>query len=111
MTPNTWGGPKWAEGKKNPVTLVSTVVARNSAVQPGSLLTLNMPNSTTMPDTIAIKLMITCTAVNVAIDILRIITRLLYIVPSSGCSTGGNGGGKAGRQPAKMASGKSAETT
>jgi len=36
MMPTPWDGIKWWTGKKNPVTLVATVVVKNSAVQPSS---------------------------------------------------------------------------
>jgi hypothetical protein len=43
-------------GKANPVALVKTVVARNSAVQPCSLLESNMPTSTINPERMPIRL-------------------------------------------------------
>jgi hypothetical protein len=48
--PITCDGMKLATGKKKPVTLVKTVVARNSAVQPSSFLAPSMPNRTTSPE-------------------------------------------------------------
>src|SRR5205814_6901631 len=38
MMPTPWDGHRRSTGKKNPVTLVETPVARTRAVQPGSLL-------------------------------------------------------------------------
>src|SRR5712691_8075397 len=61
----------------NPVTLVNTVVARKSAVQPGSRCDLNMPPRTTTPEKIPSRLTTTCTAVNVEIDRPTIMVHLL----------------------------------
>ena len=61
-------------GKKNPVTLVRTVVARKMAVQPSSFLPPSMPTS---PATIPIRLMMTCSVVNVDNDMPKIMTRVL----------------------------------
>jgi hypothetical protein len=49
MTPTIWEGKTRSRGNGNPVTLVNTVVARKSAVQPSSLFELNMPTRTTSP--------------------------------------------------------------
>ena len=59
-----------------PVTLVSTVVARNTAVAPSSLLSFSMPSSTTMPVAMPMRLITTCTIVKVTNDIPKIIARL-----------------------------------
>ena len=42
-----------------PVTLVATVIIKNSVVMPGMSLALNMASTTRMPLIMAIKLMIT----------------------------------------------------
>src|SRR5258708_5905358 len=57
-------GVSFSIGKPKPVTLVSTVVARNTAVQPSSRCDASMPLMTTKPVTIPTMLMITCTQVN-----------------------------------------------
>ena len=61
-------------GNRKPVTLVSTVVTRNTAVQVGIRSDLNSPYSTTKPVTIATRLIATCTMVNTASDIPKITT-------------------------------------
>src|SRR5882724_2612311 len=65
--PTPCDGKNLWNGKRNPVTLVSTVVTRNSAVQPSSRFPPSNPNTTTTPDKIPIKLSTTCTKVNVVI--------------------------------------------
>src|SRR6266852_7294361 len=65
--PTPCDGKNLWNGKRKPVTLVSTVVTRNSAVQPSSRFPLRSPNTTTNPDKIPIKLSTTCTKVNVVI--------------------------------------------
>ena len=77
MTPTMWDGSTRSLGKKNPLTLVSTVVARKSAVQPGSLRAHSMPTRAMIPVAIPMRLITTCTTVNVASDMPRIMTRLL----------------------------------
>src|SRR5882762_5053180 len=62
--PTPWDGKNLWNGKRNPVTLVSTVVTRNSAVQPSSRFPPSSPSTTTNPDKIPSKLNITCTKVN-----------------------------------------------
>ncbi len=59
-----------------PVTLVSTVVARNSAVALSSFLSFSMPSSTAMPLAMPMRLITTCTTVKVTNDIPSIIARL-----------------------------------
>src|SRR5208283_3598384 len=61
----------------NPVTLVATVVVRKIAVQPSSCLPLRSPYSTTNPEPIPARLMITCSRVNVEVVMPRIMVRLL----------------------------------
>src|SRR5260370_29394859 len=63
--PTPWDGKKRWNGKKNPVTFVSTVVTRNSAVQASRRFAASKPNTTTNPDKIPIKLNATCTKVSV----------------------------------------------
>ena len=65
--PTPCDGKNLWNGKRNPVTLVSTVVNRNSAVQPSSRFAASSPNTTTNPERIPVKLNTTCTNVNVVI--------------------------------------------
>src|SRR5580704_18841734 len=58
----------FSNGNMNPVTLVSTVVVKNSAVRASSSFPPNKPNTTTNPERIPIRLMSTCTRVNVSRD-------------------------------------------
>src|SRR6266436_3166428 len=69
MMPTLCDGNRWPTGKPNPVTLVATVVARKSAVQPSSRFPVSRPNMTTNPEPIPTKLNNTCTKVNVDIVI------------------------------------------
>jgi hypothetical protein len=66
--------PQW-NGKRKPVTLVRTVVVRKSAVQPSSFSAVNIPNTTTNPEKIPIKLNTTCT--NVSGVMPKIMMRIL----------------------------------
>jgi hypothetical protein len=59
-------------GKRNPVTLVSAVVKRNSAVVTGNLSEANIPPKTISPLPIAIRVMMTCKMVKAPTDIPRI---------------------------------------
>ena len=77
MMPNTCDGRSLVKGKRNPVTLVRTVVARKIAVQLSSFLPPSIPSRTTSPVTIPIRLMMTCSVVNVDSDIPKIMTRVL----------------------------------
>src|SRR5262245_29878919 len=63
--PTPWAGVNCLNGKKNPVTLVATVVARKSAVQPSSRFPLSSPNMTTNPEPIPNRLITTCMKVSV----------------------------------------------
>src|ERR1700686_4271767 len=65
--PSTWDGSKRWNGKRNPVMLVNTVLARKTAVQISNRFEANNPNTTTNPEKIPIKLNTTCTKVNVVI--------------------------------------------
>ena len=56
----------------NPVTLVGTVLARKSAVQPSSHCEAISPHMTSNHDQIPTKLNITCTRVNVVVPKLPI---------------------------------------
>src|SRR5258708_23502979 len=79
MTPTTCGGAKLADGKKKPVTLVSTVVARKSAVaQPPDCLPPSQPSATTMPERIPTRLMMTCTVLKVDVDDPRILAHATF---------------------------------
>src|SRR5450755_1198019 len=82
MMPTAWDGMKPATGKKNPVTLVSTVVARNSAVQPSSLFAPIMPNRTMNPEAIPTRLKTTWANVKVSSDIPSTMTRSPWTVPT-----------------------------
>src|SRR5262249_21856775 len=59
-------------GKRNPVTLVSAVVKRNSAVAPGNLCEANSPPTTISPLPIATRVIMTCKTVKAPTDIPRI---------------------------------------
>jgi hypothetical protein len=65
----------WVKGKRKPVTLVSTVVNRKSAVQLLSRLDESSPSRTINPDPMPTRLMITCTVVNVERDLPNIMGR------------------------------------
>ncbi len=52
-------------GIRNPVALVRIVSSRKIAVRPPGRREPSMPNITTRPATIAIRLMMTCTRTNV----------------------------------------------
>src|SRR5580704_4418967 len=77
MTPTLWPGVTWVKGKPKPVTLVSTVVNRNSAVQPLGRLAESIPNTTMSPDPMPTRLMMTCTVVNVERDMPSIMLKVL----------------------------------
>ena len=72
-TPVPRAGVKAVIGNRNPVSVVSTVVARKMQVQPTSRFPRSMPASTTRPVAMPMRLMITCTRVKVAIDNPKII--------------------------------------
>ena len=74
------GGPIALEWKKKPVTLVSTVAARNSIVTPFRRRLPSMANSTTRPATMPTRLMMTWSVVNAPTDRPRIM-RLPKISP------------------------------
>jgi hypothetical protein len=59
-------------GKRNPVTLMSAVVKRNSAVVTGNLSEANIPPPTISPLPIATRVMATCKIVKAPTDIPRI---------------------------------------
>jgi hypothetical protein len=71
MMPTPGDGKKRWNGKRDPVTLVATVLARKSAVQRSSRFALSSPNTTTNPEPIPTKLSTTCTKVNVVIAAVR----------------------------------------
>src|SRR5262249_57656695 len=60
-------------GKRNPVTLVSAVVKRNSAVVTGNLCEANISPTTISPLPIATRVIMTCKIVKAPTDIPRII--------------------------------------
>jgi hypothetical protein len=60
-------GVKPWNGKKKPVTLVAPVVARNRTAQRSSRFWASIPNMTTKPERIPIRLIATCIAVNVSL--------------------------------------------
>jgi len=64
MIPITMPGVIPPNGNMKPVTLVSTVVSRKSAVQAGSGFPSIIPITTMKPVTIATRLMTTCNGVN-----------------------------------------------
>jgi hypothetical protein len=66
IPPTTWDARSSWNGKRNPVTLVSTVLVRKVAVQPSSRFAVKNPYTTIRPEAIPIKLMATCTNVNIA---------------------------------------------
>src|ERR1700730_12542118 len=68
-------GSSFSNGNRKPVALVNIVNSRNIAVRPGIRLEPSSPDMTTMPETIAIRLMITCTMVKVDKLMPRIMTR------------------------------------
>ena len=61
--------------QRKPVTLVKTVVVRNTAVHPASLFPRSMPSRTTKPEKMPIRLMIVCTVVKVENDMPKIMPR------------------------------------
>jgi hypothetical protein len=76
--PTPWDGKNLWNGKRNPVTLASTVVTRNNAVQPSSRFPPSSPSTTTNPDKIPIKLNVTCTKVNVVIPKIMMLPPLPF---------------------------------
>src|SRR3979490_2452057 len=77
MPPTIWDGKRCSNGNRYPVTLVITVVVRNSAVQPSRLLPPSIPYTTKSPETIPIRLMAVCTMVKVAMLMPKIMMFLL----------------------------------
>jgi hypothetical protein len=69
--PTLWDGSRWSNGNPNPVTLVATVVARKTAVQPSRRLPATRPSTTTSPDAIPARLISMWTTVNVSSVIPR----------------------------------------
>src|ERR1041385_709390 len=76
-TPRMMPGVTCSKGNPKPVTLVRTVVARKSAVMPSSRLPPNIPNNTTKPEAMPIRLMITWIKVYLARDMPKTIVGLL----------------------------------
>ena len=78
----------WSMGKRNPVTLVSAVVKRNSSVVTGSLCEANIPPTTISPLPMATSVIMTCKIVKVPIDIPRIIElSVIGLLVQSTCLT------------------------
>src|ERR1700686_544230 len=73
-------GSNFSNGNRKPVALVRMVKSRNIAVRPGIRFEVRSPNMTIMQETIAIKLMITCTVVKVDRLIPRIMTRSPFLI-------------------------------
>ena len=65
--PTLCDGSRCSTGKPNPVTLVATVVTRNSAFQASRRSPASRPSRTINPAPIPIKLSTTWTCVNVAV--------------------------------------------
>src|SRR5579864_5438732 len=65
IPPTTWDARRPRNGKRNPVTLVNTVLVRKVAVQPSSRFAVKNPYTTIRPEAIPIKLIATCTKVNI----------------------------------------------
>src|SRR5579859_1073458 len=72
-------GSSLSNGNRNPVALVSIVVTRNSAVQPGTILEPRSPDKTTRPETMPIRLMMTCSMVKADRLIPKITTRSPFL--------------------------------
>src|SRR5690349_541820 len=66
-----------------PVTLVRTVVARNSAVQLAGAFAFSIAPSTITPDAIPTRLMMTCSVVNAAMDMPMIMVGILLTLMDS----------------------------
>src|SRR5258706_11840814 len=95
MAPTMCEGKRCSNGKRYPVTLVSTVVSRNNVVHFSSLLPLSIPYRTTKPDTIPIRLMAVCTMVKVA-RLMPGIT--MFLLGERECGMVRRGGGKCHRK-------------
>src|SRR5277367_5316248 len=77
IVPTAYDGLNPWYGKKYPVTLVSTVEIRKTAVVPSSLFAESRPNATISPERIPIRLIATCT--NVKVDIPEVMIHSLLI--------------------------------
>ncbi|MFY9835405.1 MAG: hypothetical protein WAK55_02865 [Xanthobacteraceae bacterium] len=71
-------------GKRDPVTLVSAVVKRKSAVVTGNLSEANIPPTTINPLPIATRVMATCKIVKAPADIPKIIGSPVGGLPARG---------------------------
>src|ERR1700687_108643 len=65
--PTPWDGKNLWNGKKNPVTLVATVLVKKRAVQPSDIFAPSSSNPTTNPEMIPTRLIATWTKVSVVI--------------------------------------------
>jgi len=72
-------GPKLFEWKRNPVTLVATVVTRKTAVQSGTRCARHMPIVTTTPQAMAMRLIATWRRVKAPVDIPRIMAATMHL--------------------------------
>src|SRR6476659_9956950 len=81
-------GSNLSNGNRKPVALVRMVKRRNIAVSPGMRFEPRSPNMTMIPETIAIRLMITCSIVKVDKLIPRIMTRSPF--DPAGCYDSGS---------------------
>ncbi len=71
--PSTWDGMNRSAGKRNPVALVKTVLARKIAVQASSRFPVRNPYTTTSPEPMPTRLMTTWTKVNNVIPKIMIV--------------------------------------
>src|SRR4029077_15234537 len=83
MMPTTCDGKSCENGNRKPVTLVKTVLARKSAVQTRSRLPASMPQRTTTPANIPIRLKTTCSVVKADSDTPKICIAPRLLVPSA----------------------------
>src|SRR5262245_28579531 len=81
--PSTCDGRSRSNGKKNPVTLVATVLARKTAVQPSSRRAVSSPHRTTNPERIPSRLTATCPKVKVFMPSIMICPSTFLIAVAS----------------------------
>src|SRR5580658_1708959 len=72
MMPTTCDGRRCSKGKRNPVTLVRTVVTRKIEVAPSKRSPISSPYTTRKPEPIPTRLINTCTRVNVDVVMPKI---------------------------------------
>src|SRR4051794_26153151 len=78
MMPTICDGKRLSRGKKKPVTLVNTVVARNTVVHTSFFFDPIISMTTTTPAAMATRLRMTWTNMKVETDIPRIMRLLLF---------------------------------